>query len=171
MLGDNLIENMMNNILEIILLGSFATLFMDLSAKLLSRLKIIQPVIESRIVGRWVLYMLKGKFIHKDITKTPELEYENKAAILAHYLIGIVLAFIYLVFKELLPAAQIQFVTPIIFGLLTTLLPWLWLYPSIGLGFLAFKTERTSTYLITSTVNHFNFGLGFAIWFELNKIF
>lgn len=160
----------MSDIFEVILIGSFATLFMDLTAILLSKLKIIQPVIESKIIGRWVLYMLKWKFIHKDITKTPELEYENKAAFLAHYLIGIVLAFIYLFFIKVLPAAQIQFVTPILFGLLTTLLPWLWLYPSIGLGFLALKTERTSTYLVTSTVNHFNFGLGLVIWIELNRI-
>ena len=144
---------------------------MDLVAVLLSKLKIIQPLIESKIVGRWVLYMLKGKFIHTDISKAPELEREKEVALIAHYLIGIVLALIFLFFENLVPTAQILILTPILFGLLTVLLPWLWLYPSIGLGFLALKTQRTSTYLITSTINHFNFGLGIAIWIELSKMF
>lgn len=160
----------MSDIFEVILLGSFATLYMDLAAILLSKLKIIQPVIESKIIGRWVLYMFKGKFTHNDIRKIPVLKNEKEASIAAHFLIGIVLAFIYMLFISILPAAQNHIITPIIFGLLTTLLPWLWLYPSIGLGFLALRTERTSTYLITSTINHFNFGLGLVIWIELNRV-
>ena len=161
----------MSTYIEIILLGCFATLFMDLVAVLLSKLKIIQPLIESKLVGRWVIYMLKGKFIHPDISKAPELEREKEAAFIAHYLIGIVLALIFLLFENSVPTAQLQILTPILFGLLTVLLPWLWLYPSIGLGFLASKTERPASYLITSAVNHFNFGLGFAVWIELYKLF
>lgn len=160
----------MSKILDIILLGSFATLFMDLAAKLLTKLKVIQPTVELKIIGRWGLYMLKGKFFHKDIHKTPELKNEKVASIIAHYLIGIVLAYIYVLLTLLVPAAQIQILTPLLFGLLTSFLPWFWLYPSIGLGFLALKTESPSTYIITSTVNHFNFGLGFVIWLELTRI-
>ena len=47
---------------------------------------------------------------------------------------------------------------------LVTLLPWLWLYPSMGLGFLARKTPNKSPYIVTSLVNHTNFGLGMVLW-------
>jgi hypothetical protein len=53
---------------------------------------------------------------------------------------------------------------PLIFGLATVLLPWFWLYPSMGLGFLASKAAKKSPYIVTSLVNHTNFGLGFLIW-------
>jgi len=52
----------------------------------------------------------------------------------------------------------------LVFGMATVLLPWLWLYPSIGLGFMASRSPRQKDCLIMSSVNHFNFGLGFAIW-------
>ncbi|UCE65832.1 MAG: DUF2938 family protein [Candidatus Zixiibacteriota bacterium] len=154
----------MINLVEMILMGVLATLFMDLLSVLLGKLKIIHQLIEPHVVGRWALYMFRGKFIHKDIRKTPALNNEKSATLLSHYLIGIVLAGIYLLLELKVPIIRHQLWMPLIFGLTTVLLPWLWLYPSIGLGFLASKSSRKSPYIVTSLVNHTNFGLGLIIW-------
>ncbi|MBU8932495.1 MAG: DUF2938 domain-containing protein [candidate division Zixibacteria bacterium] len=113
----------------------------------------------------------KGKFIHKDINQTPVLNYEKSATLLSHYLIGIVLAGIYLLTELKVPTIRQQLWMPLIFGLTTVLLPWLWLYPSIGLGFLASKTPRRSLYIVTSLVNHTNFGLGLIVWIVVFRRF
>jgi len=154
----------MINFIEMILMGVLATLFMDLLSILLGKSKIIHQLIEPQVVGRWTLYMLKGKFVHKDVHKTPALNNEKSVALLSHYLIVIVLAGIYLLLELKEPTISYQLWMPLIFGIATVLLPWLWMYPSIGLGFLASKSPRKSSYIVTSLVNHTNFGLGLMIW-------
>ncbi|UCE25471.1 MAG: DUF2938 family protein, partial [Candidatus Zixiibacteriota bacterium] len=139
----------MINLLEMVLMGVVATLFMDLLAILLAKMKIIRPSVGAEVVGRWALYTLRGKFIHDDIYKTPALNNEKSAALVSHYLIGIVLAGIYLFLELKVPTIRHQPWAALIFGLATVLLPWLWLYPSIGLGFLASKTSRKSPYIVT----------------------
>ena len=154
----------MINFAEMILMGVLATLFMDLLSILLGRLKIIHQLIEPQAVGRWTLYMFKGRFMHKDIHRTPALKNEKSAALLSHYLIGILLAGVYSLTELKEPAMSDQPWLALIFGVATVLLPWLWLYPSMGLGFLASKAPRRSPYIVTSLVNHTNFGLGLVIW-------
>ena len=67
------------------------------------------------------------------------------------------------------PTIRNQLWMPLLFGIATVLLPWLWLYPSMGLGFLAWKTPNKSPYIVTSLVNHTNFGLGMALWVALGR--
>jgi len=154
----------MFDFLEMILMGIVATLFMDFFAIFLGELKIINQQIRSEAVGRWILYMFRGKFIHEDINKTPSIKIERTMTFFSHYVIGIALAGIYLFLEMQLPGLRQQLWAPIIFGIATVLLPWLWLYPSFGLGFMASKEQNKSPYIITSLVNHTNFGIGFLLW-------
>jgi len=43
-------------VVELILMGTFATLFMDFSAGFLVKKKIIYPFITPEAIGRWFLY-------------------------------------------------------------------------------------------------------------------
>lgn len=45
----------MMRLLEAILMGAFATLFIDLLAPRLAKMKIIHPLIGPEAVGRWIL--------------------------------------------------------------------------------------------------------------------
>ncbi len=150
--------------LEMILMGICATLVMDILARVFGRLKVIRPKVSPEIIGRWSLYMLKGKFFHRDINMTPALPNEILTSWISHYAIGIVLAGIYLLFELHYPVFADRFWMAIIFGILTVFLPLLWLFPSIGIGFLASKTPQKSPYITTSLVNHTDFGLGLALW-------
>lgn len=161
----------MINILEMILMGVVATLVMDLMAICLAKMKVIRPPVGPEAVGRWALYTLKGKFFHEDINKTPALNGEKTAALISHYLIGIVLAGVYLLMELEVPTIRHQPWMSLVFGIATVLLPWLWLYPSMGLGFLASKTPSKSPYIVTSLVNHTNFGLGFLVWIVVFRRF
>ena len=161
----------MINLSEMILMGIFATFFMDILAKFLVKSKIVRPAIEPHIPGRWVLYMLKGKFIHEDIRQIPALKNEKLAALISHYLIGIVLIGIYLFLEIKIPAIRAQLWMPLVFGITTVLLPWLWLYPSIGIGFLASKSKKKSDCIIFSIINHLNFGIGMTIWIVVFRRF
>ena len=151
-------------IVEMILMGIFATYFMDLLAGFLVKRKLIHSYIGPEAVGRWFLYMFRRKFIHKDIHKTPTINNENIWGFLSHYLIGIVLAGIYLLMELKGPIIRDQLWMPFVFGITTVLLPWFWLLPSMGFGFLASKSPNKSHIIRTSLVNHTIFGLGFFIW-------
>ena len=151
-------------IVEMILMGIFATYFMDLLAGFLVKRKLIHSYIGPEAVGRWFLYMFRGKIIHKDIQKTPTLNNENIWGVLSHYLIGIVLAGIYLFLELKVQAIRDQMWMSLIFGITTVLLPWVWMLPSMGLGFLASKSPNKSRIIRTNLVNHTNFGLGLFIW-------
>jgi hypothetical protein len=161
----------MINIAEMILMGIWATLVMDIMAIIFGKLRIIHALIKPQVVGRWALYMFRGKFIHENINNTPALGNEKLAALISHYLIGIALAGVYLFMELQEPIIRDQIWMALIFGLITVLLPWLWLYPSIGIGFLASKTPKKSPYIITSLINHTDFGLGMVIWIVVFRRF
>ncbi len=158
-------------LIEMILMGVFATLFMDVLAISLARAKVIHPPIGPEAVGRWTLYMFKGTFVHNDIHKTPALRNEKTAALVSHYLIGIALAGVYLWLEWLMPTIREQLWMPLVFGIATVVLPWFWLYPSMGLGVIASKVSKRSPYITTSLVNHTDFGLGMMIWVVLLRRF
>lgn len=150
--------------IEMILMGIFATFFMDFLAGILARRKLIYPFISPEAIGRWFLYIFRGKLIHKDINQTPELKNEKLWCLISHYLIGIALAGVYLFLESTEPIIQEQIWMPLIFGIVTVLFPWFWLLPSIGLGFMASKSSIRSLIIRTNLVNHTNFGLGLFIW-------
>ena len=151
-------------LIEMILMGILATFFMDFLAGFLVKRNLIHPFISPEALGRWFLYIFRGKFIHKDINKTPALKNEKVWCFISHYLIGIVLAGIYLFLELKAPIIRDQKWMSLIFGVVTVFLPWFWLLPSIGLGFMASKSSNRLLIIRTNLVNHTNFGVGLFIW-------
>jgi hypothetical protein len=147
-----------------ILMGIFATLIMDILAVLLAKAKLIHPFIAPEYIGRWFLYMFRGKFIHQDIHKAPALKNEKFWCLISHYAIGIALAGAYLFLELKEPIIRENLWMPLIFGMATVFLPWFWLLPSIGLGFMASKSSLRSIILRTNLVNHTIFGVGLFLW-------
>lgn len=150
--------------LESILMGIFATLSMDILAGILAKRRVIHPFITPEAIGRWFLYMFRGKFIHDDISQTPSLKNEKTWCLISHYLIGIGLAGIYLLFETIEPSIRGKAWMPLVYGIVTVILPWCWLLPSTGYGFFASKAADRFAVLRTNIINHTNFGLGLTIW-------
>jgi hypothetical protein len=112
------------------------------------------------LVGRWVAYLGRGTFSHKDIAKAPAMRSEFALGWLFHYLVGIYFAAIYLIILAAPPAQSPSLWNALAFGLATVLLPWLILIPGQGGGFFAAKTERPTFIRLTSLSVHAVFGVG-----------
>jgi len=145
-------------------MGIVATLIMDFLAGVLAKRKIIHPFITPEAVGRWFLYIFKGKFVHEDINKSPPLKNEKLWCLISHYLIGVGLSGVYLLFEVVEPTIQNQYWIPLVYGIVTVFLPWFWLLPSTGYGFIASKASNRFAVIRTNLINHTNFGLGLMIW-------
>ncbi len=151
-------------VIEAVLMGVFATYIMDMLAGVLAKRKLIYPFISQEAIGRWFLYIFKGKFVHKDINESPELKNEKLWCFISHYLIGIALSGIYLVLDLKVLLIQEFVWMSLVFGIATICFPWFWLLPSIGIGFMASRSPNRSLILRTNLINHTNFGLGLLIW-------
>src|SRR5215471_18272681 len=115
------------------------------------------------LIGRWVGYLLKGKFKHTDILQTPPLRGELLLGFVAHYSIGIVLTLVYL---GLLAVAHATPTTrsAILYGTATTVFPWFLMFPSQGMGWLGRDAPGDGHLARVSLFNHIMFGLGIALW-------
>ena len=151
-------------IIEAVLMGTFATYIMDLLAGILAKRKFIYPFISPEAIGRWFLYIFKGKLVHKDINESPKLKNEKLWCLISHYLIGVALAGAYLVLDSKIALVRKDTWMSLVFGIATVCFPWLWLLPSIGIGIMASKSPNRSLIIRTNLINHTNFGLGLFVW-------
>ena len=82
-----------------LIVGILATVTMDVVAVIALRLGIAGRGPRRTgpdLIGRWIGYLLQGKFRHTDILQTPPLRGELVLGLAAHYLIGIALTLVYL---------------------------------------------------------------------------
>ena len=119
-----------------LIVGILATVTMDVVAVIALRLGIAGRGPRRTgpdLIGRWIGYVLQGKFRHTDILQTPPLRGELLMGLAAHYSIGIVLTLVYLgllVVAHATPTA----LSAILYGTATTVFPWFLMFPSQGYG-------------------------------------
>jgi hypothetical protein len=157
---------------QVFLIGAFigilATLVMDLSSIIGLRLGFAGKGPRRtgfHLIGRWFLYLLRGKGSHSSILDSPSLDNEVLVGSVVHYCIGGFLGAVYLVILQTLGALP-TLVSAVGFGIATTVFPWFYLYPSWGYGWLGGNANGfRMTYF--SLYNHTFFGLGIALWASL----
>lgn len=149
-------------ILGAVLVGLGATLLIDLWALFLRRGFNI-PSLSYCLLGRWVLHM-PGTIVHRSITDAQPKRYECAAGWAAHYLIGTAFAllFVFLVSGRWLERPTLP--PALAFGIVTTLVPYLIMQPSLGLGIGASKTPNPGMPRLKSLATHTVFGLGLYLW-------
>lgn len=149
-----------------VLVGLGATLLIDLWALLLRRGFGI-PSLDYCLLGRWLLHMPGGTFVHRSIAAAPPKPHECTAGWIAHYSIGVAFA---LVFVLLVSDAWLERPTPmpaLAFGVVTVLVPFLVMQPAFGLGIAASKTARPGQARLKSLMTHAIFGVGLYLWAAL----
>jgi len=111
------------------------------------------------------LHAVRGQFVHKDITKAVPVNHESAVGRITHYLLGGGLALTYpalfLVSGVPLPANHV--LPGLLWGLATTLLPWLIFYPAFGWGFFGVGAPQGTRPVLSPTVSHLVYGLGLGI--------
>lgn len=145
--------------LATVLIGIGATALMDVWG-LLRKPLLDQQVPDYALVGRWLLWMPRGRFRHAAIAKAAPCPGERPIGWLAHYLIGIGFAALlvgvcgpgWLQAPRLAPA--------VVFGLVTLAAPFLLMQPAMGAGIAASRTPRPNAARLQSLVTHLVFGIG-----------
>ena len=142
-----------------IVIGVGATIIIDIWALMLQRFIGIIPL-NYGLVGRWLAYIVKGKFQHDNITTAKPIAAELTVGWATHYFTGIVFAaaFIMLTGNGWLSTPSV--IPAIAFGLLTVAFPFLLMQPGMGFGIAAAKTPKPNLARFRSLLTHFIFGLG-----------
>ena len=149
-----------------LIVGILATVTIDVVAVIALRLGIAGRGARRTgpdLIGRWIGYLLRGKFRHTDILQTPPLRGEVILGFAAHYSIGIVLTLVYLGLLVVAQAAPTA-LNAILYGTATTVFPWFLTFPSQGMGWLGRDAPGDAHLARVSLFNHIIFGLGIALW-------
>jgi hypothetical protein len=145
------------------LVGVGATLLIDLWALFLRRGFNI-PSLNYCFLGRWLLHMPAGTIVHRSIATAQQRPHECAWGWVAHYFIGTAFA---LIFVSLASGSWLERPTlmpALAFGAVTTLVPFLIMQPSFGLGIAASKTANPNQARLKSLMTHMVFGVGLYLW-------
>jgi len=146
-------------VLYSILTGSGATLVMDTWALARSRLLGIASL-DYALVGRWLIGLTQGQFVHSPISASPARRGEGVIGWTAHYAIGIAFAAILLAIWGVQWAAQPTLAPALIIGLGSVAAPFLIMQPGMGAGVAASRTPNPTKARLRSLTTHGIFGLG-----------
>ncbi|MCL4301820.1 MAG: DUF2938 family protein [Anaerolineae bacterium] len=146
-----------------ILMGLGATLTFDLWALFLNHAFKMTPS-NICLVGRWLRYMPEGIFTHSNIGSAPRKSAECTVGWIAHYMIGITFALVFVALAGHNWLQQPTLLPALIFGVVTVLAPFAIMQPSFGLGFAASKLPNPTPARVRSLLNHTAFGLGLYLF-------
>ena len=143
--------------------GVAGTVTMDVLASAFRRIGLAAGA-KGQWVGRWYLGIARGKFVHSNIAAAPEQAGEKLAALVGHYVIGIVLAVFFLLGAKLLGVSAGSFIVAFGFGLATCVFPWFLVFPALGFGVFCSRGPKELKLFTSSVLNHSYYGLG--LWWS-----
>lgn len=146
-------------LIDAVLLGVGATVFMDMYALIIRKFWNI-PSLDYRILGRWIGHFKDGKFCHSNIIQTTPIQGEQIIGWTSHYLIGITFAYILLLIWGENWLVTPTILPPVFIGLATTLAPWFMMQPAFGFGFAASKLPNPALARFRSLQAHLIYGIG-----------
>ena len=140
-------------------IGIGATLVMDLWNLFLKRVFSI-PSLNYCLLGRWIRHMPGGTFRHDNIAAAPQKRLECTAGWVAHYTIGLSLAFAFVALASGDWMARPTLLPALLYGIVTVAFPFLVMQPSLGHGIAASRTPSPSRARLKSLMTHTVFGVG-----------
>jgi hypothetical protein len=146
------------NALRALVAGLVATLAMDLGAGAGRRAHLLQGV-PLEWIQRWFALALRGRPFIADIRADGLPALPLPLVLAVHYSIGVTLATIYL----FIVGSRGNLSTAIAFGLLTCALPWLFMFPGMGIGAFGLRAPAEALLLRTSLVNHLVYGVALGL--------
>ena len=142
-----------------VVIGVGATLFMDAWALLMKRALSV-PLANYCLVGRWLCHMRGGTFMHASIATAPRVGSECIVGWIAHYLIGVAYAVLFVAIVSGGWLAQPALLPAVLFGAGSVLVPYLVMQPAFGLGVAASKAPQPAQARLRSLMAHTSFGVG-----------
>ena len=155
-------EQTLHFAVRVIVLGTLATVLMDLWLLLLKRLKV--PTLDMALLGRWIGHLVHGRLTRGPIAGATPVRGERGIGWAAHYAIGIVFAALFVaLFGGFTGDAWARQPTPVpalLFGIATVAAPLFILQPAMGAGIASSRTPTPLRNVAKSVVNHAVFGGG-----------
>ncbi|MES2606622.1 MAG: DUF2938 domain-containing protein [Pseudomonadota bacterium] len=152
-------NNMLELIVRIVLIGIGATAVMDIVALTAKRLFGI-PMSDWAMVGRWIGHFPQGQFRHASIAKATPVPGESVIGWAAHYFTGIAYAAVLVAIGG---TSWLRSPTPVLalgVGIAMLVAPFFIMQPGMGAGIAASKTPNPKAARLRSLMNHVAFGLG-----------
>jgi hypothetical protein len=152
----------MNTFVYAFLGGIVGAVLMDIAETALARVG-IRSGVNVALVGRWFLGLTRGRLAHADILTAPSLPREADLGWAFHFLIGgggVALIYPAVLLTLGLPAPAHPILGGLLFGLATSLLPWLVLLPAFGWGWFGRRGPRGANARLASPLSHIPYGLG-----------
>jgi len=143
-----------------------ATITMDMALVAAARLggsAFASDRLDPDMIGRWAAGLLRGRWRRGDITSEPGQRGELALGLLTHYTTGVILTEAFL----LLPRRgnrRPSFPGGTAFGIATSALPLLVMFPSMGYGWLGLRTGDAARLNRIMLLGHIAFGVGIGLW-------
>jgi hypothetical protein len=115
------------------------------------------------MIGRWAADLARGRWRHRDIRLEPARRGELGLGLLTHYATGIILTQAFL----LLPRRgnrRPSFPGATAFGIATSVLPLLVMFPSMGYGWFGLRSGEAARINRIMLLGHAAFGIGIGLW-------
>ena len=143
------------------LAGLVATLVMDVAGGVVRRTGLTRGA-PPLLVGRFLSSFFHGHFTKLDPSIPADASFSLGFIALIHYAIGIGLGVLF-GFGTLLCDSTPSWWLAVLYGIGTTVLPALWMFPAMGFGLLGLRGPTELRLLPTALVNHLFFGIGLAL--------
>lgn len=142
--------------------GIVGAVLMDITEMMAARLGITSGV-NVAFVGRWFLGLTRGRLAHADIQASPPRRHEARMGWAFHFIIGGGgVALLYPAALLSLGADPLAYpwLGGLLFGLVTSVLPWFVLLPAFGWGWFGRRGPRGANALLASPLSHIPYGMG-----------
>ena len=151
---------------HIIFVGLLSCLVMDLWQRLLKLTYGINPS-DWKIIGRWFIFLIiKQKVYNPNIENEKPFKNELIIGWVFHYFIGIVYSLGFFVLMQFFDIFKANLIDGLIFGLVTLVIPWFFMLPVLGKGFLASKTPRPFFISSLSIWSHVAIGVAIGLFYK-----
>jgi len=150
---------MLDFLIRAVVIGTGATVLLDIWAQILKRVAGF-PAPNWAMPGRWISHLPRGQFVHDDIAKAEPVPNELAIGWVFHYVVGILFAAALLAIWGVGWARSPTFGPALIVGLVTVGCGWFILQPGMGAGIAASKKPNPWTLRTLNIVGHIVFAIG-----------
>ena len=151
--------------------GIVGAVLMDITETMAAKHGLVSGVTIA-FIGRWFCGLWRNQFRHTDIRRSPSQHNEVKMGWIVHFIAGgggVALLFPLFFHATGIPYPNQLVFSGILFGLITSLLPWLILLPAFGWGFFGVRGPQGSNALIASMLSHIPYGLGVVVMIAVGR--
>ena len=143
-------------------IGMGATLIMDASSFVQARVLGLASL-DYGLVGRWLGYMLQGRFRHASIMAAPPVRNERLMGWVFHYITGVVFAMVLIGAKGPAWICDPSLAPALVVGLVSVIAPFFIMQPALGFGIAGSKTKAPWMVRRRSVSAHLTFGVGLFV--------